>query len=591
MKNSTLFPLERNRYFYGKLLTVRDFEIEQTYMNNKRRLLNKSVLGAGVVCGLGVTQADDFTLIVESGLALDYLGREIAVDMPVVRKLQMLPGYDALGKNAHAYLCLKYSEEPIEAVNAVASDAQDTQHNKVREGYDLYLSAEEPDVPKLLRASGYTNVVTLYQSPDVTVVFSMPEAALAGEEFPARILVMKTGTGAAVSFTLDMEGQFITDARDNPRIHVEMRENPLEPRRVHIHEITLKAARLSGSLVDLAPSGGVFTIKYGDVAEEMAVNLPCQAYLCENAEALAAQAALKDNLRARLDVEDLPLYLAKLSVIQAGASTILSDVHPLPFDQRLTRDAGRRDGGQGGITVSSDVETLKAWQKPEAGATYNHATRNLHLHFGIPAAQEYDYATSSGIVEIPLSTGMRVNARYVSEELPHNLGIGNVEISLSVEFTDEDGARAQFFGNREVFKSRGGNIPQVQTAAILYPEKGTFRVGAWLLDNVPGSVLRVRYYASKVVRDIDAVKVADAVSVRLTPEVLRIKARERVHLKATVYGSNDRGVTWAIVDKNGGSIDQNGLYQAPDIQGTYEVTAASTANPDVRASCFIIVEE
>jgi hypothetical protein len=360
---------------------------------------------------------------------------------------------------------------------------------------------------------------------------------------------------------------------------------------VHVHEITLKAAQIGGSLVELAPGGGVFTIRYGDMAEEVSLDLPCQAYVCENAETLAAQTATKDTLRARLDSEDLPMYLAKLAVVQAGASTIITDVCPMPFDQRRSREDVRQGGAQNGMTVSSEVETLKAWQRPQANATYNHATRNLHLRFGIPAAQEYDYAASSGVVEIPMSAGMRVNARYVSDEVPHNLGIGNVEITLSVEFTDEEGTRAQLFGNREVFKSRSGNnIPQVQTAAILYPERGTFRVGAWLLDNVPGSVLRVRYYASKVVRDIDAVKIADAVSIRLTPEVHRTAARERVHLKAAVYGSNDRGVIWAIADKNGGSIDQNGLYQAPDIPGTYEVTATSTANPDVQASCFIIVE-
>ena len=29
MKTVKIFPFERNRYFYGKLLTVRDFETEQ----------------------------------------------------------------------------------------------------------------------------------------------------------------------------------------------------------------------------------------------------------------------------------------------------------------------------------------------------------------------------------------------------------------------------------------------------------------------------------------------------------------------------------------------------------------------------------
>ena len=59
MNNSNFFPLERNRYFYGKMLTARDFETEQRYFNNKRRLLNRTLYGAGVVCGLGVYRNDD----------------------------------------------------------------------------------------------------------------------------------------------------------------------------------------------------------------------------------------------------------------------------------------------------------------------------------------------------------------------------------------------------------------------------------------------------------------------------------------------------------------------------------------------------
>ena len=53
MNNANYFPFERNRYFYGKLLTVRDFEVEQRYHCTKRALLNRLVHGAGVVCGLG----------------------------------------------------------------------------------------------------------------------------------------------------------------------------------------------------------------------------------------------------------------------------------------------------------------------------------------------------------------------------------------------------------------------------------------------------------------------------------------------------------------------------------------------------------
>ena len=96
MNNANFFPFERNRYFYGKLLTVRDFEVEQRYHCTKRELLNRLVHGAGVVCGLGVTASDESTLIIESGMALDYQGREIVVPEALFRKLPMLEGQETL---------------------------------------------------------------------------------------------------------------------------------------------------------------------------------------------------------------------------------------------------------------------------------------------------------------------------------------------------------------------------------------------------------------------------------------------------------------------------------------------------------------
>ena len=49
----------RNRYFYGQLLGVNNFELETDYAIRQRRLLNRLVLGYGVVCGLNVELTSD----------------------------------------------------------------------------------------------------------------------------------------------------------------------------------------------------------------------------------------------------------------------------------------------------------------------------------------------------------------------------------------------------------------------------------------------------------------------------------------------------------------------------------------------------
>jgi hypothetical protein len=70
----------RNRYVYGKLLDVFHFELEQNYFNAKRFLVNRMILGYGVVCGLGVEPAPDRkSIVVRPGFAIDKWGREILV--------------------------------------------------------------------------------------------------------------------------------------------------------------------------------------------------------------------------------------------------------------------------------------------------------------------------------------------------------------------------------------------------------------------------------------------------------------------------------------------------------------------------------
>jgi hypothetical protein len=70
----------RNRFFHGKMMDVYHFEMETAYGIAMRRLLNRLVIGDGVVCGLDVVRGDDTaTIRVTSGVAIDGWGREIVV--------------------------------------------------------------------------------------------------------------------------------------------------------------------------------------------------------------------------------------------------------------------------------------------------------------------------------------------------------------------------------------------------------------------------------------------------------------------------------------------------------------------------------
>ena len=592
MNNANFFPLERNRYFYGKLLTVRDFEVEQRYHCTKRALLNRLIHGAGVVCGLGVTASDESTLMIESGMALDYQGREIVLPETLFRKLQMLEGQETLSDSKDAYLCLTYAEEDVEPVNATGAEVgAQRQFDLTREGYRLFLTPEPPAYQSLLEAGGRENVTVLYQSEDLILVLSLPTVLCAGEEFQAQVLVVKHEKTPPVQFSLEGENSFVES--DNGRVRLAYRESREEKRCVYTVDFPLRAKALSDVDSQLFPNGCELNVELGSHHYKNYLTVEAAVRLCRDWEDARLRRRQTDDLSRHLRGRDVPLYLAKLELIHSAGGVFVGTVTNLPFQQQVSGEGENKNGGAGELTVTTSVRSLEYWQKPDVKAIYQPSTGGLHLNFGIPSPEQYDYAVAHGMVEMALPGGIRVNSRIYSEEIAHGLGNGAVDVRLSVEFADRvSGETALLCGNSEVFKSKAVKIspPWVEAAAVVYPERGTMRIGLWLHDTVDGNLVRVHYFAQKPERDTSRILSQRRVSLSVTPEFSRLSRRGKLQFQAEVVGSEDKSVQWSVKEENGGAIDRNGLYQAPELPGTYEIVAVAGADEAVRASAFVIVE-
>ena len=590
MSNANFFPFERNRYFYGKLLTVRDFEVEQRYHCTKRELLNRLVHGAGVVCGLGVTASDESTLMIESGMALDYQGREIIVPEPLFRKLQMLEGQETLAGRPDAYLCLAYAEEDVEPVNATGAEVgSQRQFDLTREGFRLFLTTEPPAYQRLLETAGRENVSVLYQSDELLLVLSVPAELCAGEEFQVQVLVVKNEKTPPVQFSLEGENTFAES--DNGRVRLAWRESREEKRCVYTVEFPLRAKAMSDVDSRLFPEGCELNVELGSHHYKNYLEVPAAVHLCGDQEACRQRRMRMDDLSRHLRGRELPLYLAKLELIHSAGGVFVGSVTSLPFGQMMKRESAAGGGSAGELTVTTSVRSLEYWQKPDVKAVYQPSAGALHLDFGIPSPEQYDYAVAHGTVDLTMPGGIRVNSRVFSQEIAHGLGAGAVDVRLSVEFQDKE-ETALLCGNSEVFKSKNIKIapPWVEAAAVVYPERGTMRIGLWLHDTVEGNLVRVHYFAQKPERDTSRLLSQRRVSLTVTPEFSRLGCREKLQFQADVVGCEDKSVTWSVKEENGGAIDRNGLYQAPELPGTYEITAVSGADGSVAASAFVIVE-
>jgi hypothetical protein len=161
----SLQTFERNRYFYGKPMTVSDFEAEQRYLIGKHRYINRLVHGAGVLCGLQVTLPAGFSSerpIIElaEGAALDCCGNLIVVSRSGTAEVK--GDFNPEGLN---YLYLKYAEcskQPVMLAANGSSCEEVCCYNRIQETFEVVASRTAPGAgdaaapPKPAAAGGAT---------------------------------------------------------------------------------------------------------------------------------------------------------------------------------------------------------------------------------------------------------------------------------------------------------------------------------------------------------------------------------------------------------------------------------------------------
>ena len=233
MKNKQYYLAQRNNYFFGKLMTVRDFESEQNYFNSKRRLNNKMMGGSGIVSGLDVILVDNKTFSLEPGMALDYMGREIVVSEPYIRRLNVIKGFEENKGKGIVYLCLGYKEDLKETTFSVAGSGKSSgvseEFNRISEGYELFLTSQKP-TPEIKLDYLINKNIEIYNSQGVKLSAVISKYVNPKKCLKVTILFEKENVEAPVSFKFDMQGEFfknITGEKEvNPRS-----KSQIEPRK------------------------------------------------------------------------------------------------------------------------------------------------------------------------------------------------------------------------------------------------------------------------------------------------------------------------------------------------------------------------
>ncbi|MBP3961281.1 hypothetical protein [Paenibacillus lignilyticus] len=527
MKKSRYYPFERNRYFYGKLLTVRDFESEQKYVGDKRRLLNRLLVGSGVVSGMHVVAVDDKSITVEMGVAIDYAGREIVIPSPTTLKLSMIEGFTNNEYKKNVYLYAAYDEKGKEPVHAIANSAvrsEDvSEYNRVLESYRLFIKEEAPDPASFEHVRLSEVIAPIYQDGQVRIYQRMPKYAGQEAVVDVTLVVEKTLQTPRISLEYQVEADGLTPVGLADGL-VSFSEPGDGQETEYTYTYSVKAANwANGRKASLRIDSQSFVLNIGDLRVPIDSNPTHEVEIISES---AVERIMRDYFDRTLDqavdgVAEQSICLAKISLLQMGPTYMIEGVERVPFGEYVYNPSLLQRVGAFGTNeqlskffTSSEAFTVPFGEEPRLDVDYNPERSEFSFKLGVPQPQHLQDEMATGTVTVELEpnakSGLyffsRGQKNYVTGEIESGLGEGQLYVMVGLEDKDvnitSDLLQASdqvYYGSSDVFKGSEfeSQLPNVTFGTVVYPSKGTFRIGMKLGQATEASAIKLRWWAFK----------------------------------------------------------------------------------------------
>lgn len=548
-----LRALERNRFFYGKLLTAEDFIAEQNYFNTKMRFLNRLLFGSGVITGLKVIKTDERSAAIESGAALDNTGREIIVPQPVIVKINELDGYGEFVRQnsgySRAYLCIEYNETRTQPIHSIARSALDDEndgpeYNRITEGFSLYITDKAPqESPCAAENQALVRRTLISDEIDVSIVF--PRVVRAGEEFILETHIENRSGDKEIELDFNLKLEALTAEDGSDTAHVTYRQITSGS------ETEVIRTKLKSGL-SFANKG---TIRIENVKAFCGKNVLSSFNICAVTEIVEDNGfSVINRLGNRNNEQRFGLYLARLELYVSPEYFILESVKSLPFSQ-----------------IVPTVTELRSFQLRSEFV----CARSSNGIEGTAPISDLPLA-NSGYISVEIPEKAKKGQIFSSAEIPHGLGTGEVFINAGISE-----------GSRVLFESSPVLNRNFSYGLSVNKETGTFLVSVKLNCDYEKNTLNFCWIASKMPEKSTGTKL------EIIPSVCYAGRYETVQF--TVSSSDGRvwrtgELEWSVSPDNGGSITQTGTFTTMDKSGFYEIGVRCLADPDLTASAFLVVK-
>lgn len=574
------------------MLTSLDFESEQRYMNDKRRFLNSMVTGSGIVCGLNVVSLDDQSLLIESGMAIDGLGREIIVENSNVKKLSTIAGFEELKTN-NICLCIRYDEtesQPVYAINRQDSE-KEYENNRIEEEYQLFLKDVESLEEEYEPETEFYTGGTLFENKDYKVQLRMPAYICAGQYVKIDLMVEKISSeDAALCYESVLQTPSLSTLEGGQELALLLDNVSLSQGEKIVREYWMLAQTEETIDASVVLKTASASARVNGVEQSVVTQLSCKiAIVEEEVQALTARQTgiINMELRGMRNQTDY-IKLAKLTIVKTGAAYLIETVDE--------------------ASVKNYIPTLKdAWKRMEYSSYfykklpfYGNASSKesiVKTQMQVDTTERNTPLVETGIVEIPIGENAKKGDVCYSGEIMHRLGPGNVYVEVGYEYLEENQvdmspAKTTIYGNPELFKKDRVSV-DAQTAVKVLNDKGSFIVAVKLLKNIDMLVLTyrwvaIRYDSEKIQNDMDAATNQSIIAV--TPTIV-LGTKERYFFQVKYNNMKACSISYELTEKESGEITAEGIYTAPSKEGVYEIKIYCTERPLICTYAYAIVKK
>ena len=283
------------------------------------------------------------------------------------------------------------------------------------------------------------------------------------------------------------------------------------------------------------------------------------------------------------------IRLADFNLVRTESAYIIDEVIEATVKQYVSAPAAdlKRADYLEYFVKEADIRSphTGAYAPESAASRYNNDAKNVPQ-------------IATGSLEIPLGEDAQRGDIFYSGEIMHGLGTGNVYVEVGYEMISEENqirpqAKSTIYGNPEIFGNDVTSVVKAQTAVRVLNDKGSFVVGAKLLDRVDYLMLTYRWVAIRFPSGEDLSVDQDTTGISISPEMptVRMHTKESHYFGVRFEGTEPVSLTYELTEENAGDITADGVYTAPAKAGVYEIRISCTDMPKVCTYAYAIVDK